>query len=88
MRVISYPERPRRTMKRPPWWRTWWMPTGTVVEYRGRAWKKEIKGAADSTWHEWVLAKGIDLKPKAGRMKKFPPPPVTDPAVHIKVPTV
>ena len=40
--------------KPPPWWRTFWLPVGTIVEYRGIAWRLEVHGGGDTWWRVWV----------------------------------
>jgi len=58
MRVISYPKREKdRGPRRPAWWRTFWMPTGTIVENDGVQWEMCELGAGLQTWRQWVRVK-------------------------------
>lgn len=57
MKIISMPVSEPRGPKPPLWWLTWWMPTGTIVEHRGRRWEKVMMGAADQVWRGWILVK-------------------------------
>ncbi len=54
VKVIHTPPRQRgREPKPPEWWRTFWRPTGTVVEYLGVRWQLAVVGAADQWWRQW-----------------------------------
>jgi len=53
--VIYTPPKQRGREPRPPaWWRTFWRPTGTIVEYLGVMWELTVVGAGDQVWRQWV----------------------------------
>jgi hypothetical protein len=61
VKVIHTPTRHRgRDPKPPPWWRSFWLRTGTVVEYRGVRWICVVVGAADQSWRQWVRDPSAD----------------------------
>lgn len=64
VRVIYTPARPSRSPKPPPWWRSFWYRTETIVEYRGLFWKRILNGAGDQVWLQWVR---VDAAYIAGR---------------------
>lgn len=52
--IREWPPPPEKKIKRPPRWRTFWMPVGTIVEYRGYVFQKDMVGAADTWTTQWL----------------------------------
>lgn len=53
--VIHRPDPPEAEPKPPSWWRTFWLPPGTVVEHEGELWLKRKDGDEDGTWSWWEI---------------------------------